>query len=168
MSAAEAATQVATTKAAAKAAGDMAAAAETATMATATSAAAREAVRGNEPGGKSGNCCRDDHHLAQHDMLLRTRVVRPFAEYSRSPPAVATASIRSMIRKRDLMRSVGVAWAILLALVVSCANPARGTPGCFTPARIGLGMPRANASSLYGSGLSRGGGDSRRRGARHD
>jgi len=61
--------------AAAKAATEAPAPAPMATTATtAPASTARETIGGDE--GKSGNCCRDHHHLAQHDILLWTRAAR--------------------------------------------------------------------------------------------
>jgi len=76
MDAAEAATHMATAEAAAaapaKAATEAPAPAPMAT--TAPASTARETIGGDE--GKSGNRCRDHHHLAQHDILLWTRAAR--------------------------------------------------------------------------------------------
>jgi len=80
MDAAEAATHMATAEAAATVAAAAPAKAATeapapAPMATtAPASTARETIGGDE--GKSGNRCRDHHHLAQHDILLWTRAAR--------------------------------------------------------------------------------------------
>jgi len=82
MDAAEAATHMATAEAAAtvaaaapaKAATEAPAPAPAPMATTAPASTARETIGGDE--GKSGNRCRDHHHLAQHDILLWTRAAR--------------------------------------------------------------------------------------------